>query len=135
MYIIELNLFCVIYLPLILSNTSWGMYSIPKDLEYTAIFLSINNETQCIPLICLSLTFMFFPLFYVNRMNSIKPEFVFKMLSKMLKGWSRTKIFCPFDPYHYILFMLLKHSFLPSRLLFQLAYFLTLMLPNFPITH
>ena len=34
------------------------MYSIPKESKYTAMFLSVNNETQCAPLLCLSSRFM-----------------------------------------------------------------------------
>ena len=45
-------------LSLILFNTSCGMYSILKKLKYTAVFLSINNETQCVPLLCLSSEFI-----------------------------------------------------------------------------
>ena len=48
----------VIDLSLILLNTSCGLYSIPKESKYTAIFLSINNETQCVSLLCLSSRFM-----------------------------------------------------------------------------
>ena len=31
---------------MILSNNHWGIYSIPKESKYTAVFLSINNEIQ-----------------------------------------------------------------------------------------
>ena len=48
----------VMNLSLILFNTSCGMYSILKRLKYTTVFLSINNETQCVPLLCLSSEFM-----------------------------------------------------------------------------
>ena len=43
---------------MILFNTSIGIYSIPKESKYAAVFLSINNETQCVPLLSLSSTFM-----------------------------------------------------------------------------
>ena len=39
-------------------NTSWGIYSIPKASKYTADILSINNKTQCVPLLFLSSRFM-----------------------------------------------------------------------------
>ena len=29
-----------------MSNNHWGIYSIPKESKYTAVFLSINNEIQ-----------------------------------------------------------------------------------------
>ena len=32
-------------------NTSCGIYSIPKESKYTAVFLSINNETPYVPLL------------------------------------------------------------------------------------
>ena len=48
-----LNIFLVIDLSLILFYTSTGIYQIP-----TAKFLSINNETQCAPLLILSLRFL-----------------------------------------------------------------------------
>ena len=44
-----LNILWVIDLSLILFNTSCGMYSIPKESMYTALFPSIINKTQCIP--------------------------------------------------------------------------------------
>ena len=41
----------VVNLSLILLNTSSGIYSVPKEKKQTAVFLSINNEAQCIPLL------------------------------------------------------------------------------------
>ena len=35
----------------VLFSTSWGIYLVPKELNYTAVFLSINNESQCVPLL------------------------------------------------------------------------------------
>ena len=43
---------------MILFNNSRGIYSIPKESKYTVTFLSINNETQCVLLLFLSLRFM-----------------------------------------------------------------------------
>ena len=40
-------------LSLILFNTSGGMHSIAKQSKYTAVFLPINNKTQCVPLLIL----------------------------------------------------------------------------------
>ena len=46
-------------LALILLNTSCGIYSIPKESKYTAVFLLIkSNEIQCVSLLCLSSRFM-----------------------------------------------------------------------------
>ena len=38
-------------------NVFYNIYSIPKELKYTVVFPSKNNETQCIPLLCLSSIF------------------------------------------------------------------------------
>ena len=48
----------VIDLSLSLFNTSWGKYSIPKDSKYLSVFLSTNNETQCVSLLLLLLRFI-----------------------------------------------------------------------------
>ena len=45
-------------LSLILFNVSWGIYSVPKESKYTGAFLSVNDETQCVPSLFLSLRFM-----------------------------------------------------------------------------
>ena len=45
-------------LSLVLVNTSWWLYSVPKESKYTPLFLSVNNETQCFPLLCLSSRFV-----------------------------------------------------------------------------
>ena len=46
-----LNILREIYLSLILFNTCYGIYSVPKESKYTAVFLSINNETQYVSLL------------------------------------------------------------------------------------
>ena len=51
----KLNMLCAIDLSLILLKTSSGIYSIPKELNYIAVLLSINNESKCVPLPFLSL--------------------------------------------------------------------------------
>ena len=66
----------VINLSLILFNISFGIYSIPKESKYAAVFLLINNETQCVPLLCLSLRFV-----------------TYILISILLKGYSGTKNF------------------------------------------
>ena len=53
-----LNILQVIDLSLILFNTSWGIYSIPKESKYTTVFLSMNKETQCPALLVLSSRFV-----------------------------------------------------------------------------
>ena len=50
---------------LILFNTSRRVYSIPKEYKYTAVFVSINNETQCVPLLFLSPRFMIYAPFFI----------------------------------------------------------------------
>ena len=39
-------------------NNSCGIYSIPKESKYTAVYLSVNNETQCVPSFLLLLIFL-----------------------------------------------------------------------------
>ena len=48
----------VIDLPLILFNTSRGIYAIPKETKHKSIFRSVKNETQSVPLLFLLLRFM-----------------------------------------------------------------------------
>ena len=43
---------------LTLCNTSWGIYSVSKEWKYAAVFVSINNEAQRVPLLCLPSSFM-----------------------------------------------------------------------------
>ena len=51
-----------------LFNTSSGIYSIPKE-KYTTAFLSISNETQCVPLLFLSLRFVTYsPSFILGKL-------------------------------------------------------------------
>ena len=52
-------------LSLILRNTSYVIYSGPKESKYPAIFLSINNEKQCVPLLCLSSGSITYAPFYI----------------------------------------------------------------------
>ena len=51
-------MFCLIDFSLILPNTCFGIYYILRESKYTAVFLLINNESQCVPLFCLSSRFM-----------------------------------------------------------------------------
>ena len=53
-----LNMLQVMDLSLFLFNTCGEPYSIPNESNYTAVFLSVTNEIQCIPLLCLSSRFM-----------------------------------------------------------------------------
>ena len=44
----------MIDLSFILNNaSSWGIHQILKESNYTAAFLSIKNETHCLPLLFL----------------------------------------------------------------------------------
>ena len=62
-------------LSLILPNNSWGIYSIPKESKHTAAFLSINNETQCVPLFCLPLRFITYaPSFILRKLSFEKTQ-------------------------------------------------------------
>ena len=63
------NLFWVIDLSLIMFDTSWGIYSIPKESKYTPAFMSINNEARCILLPFLSSRFMTYaPSFILGKL-------------------------------------------------------------------
>ena len=64
-----LSILSIIHLFLILFNTYCRIYSIPEESKYTAVFLSINNETQCVPLILLSLRFITYaPSFILGKL-------------------------------------------------------------------
>ena len=92
-----------ICLCLILLNNSWRIYSIPKESKYTAVFLSINNKTQCVPLLCLLLRFMtYVPFFILGKLSIEKTplnlcsQLKYLVISILVIGWSRTKHFYPY---------------------------------------
>ena len=61
------------YLSLILFNTLCGIYSIPKESKFKAVFLSINNEIHYTPLLFLLLKFMpYAPSFILGKSISLK---------------------------------------------------------------
>ena len=97
-------------LSLILFNTSRGVYSIPK--------------TKCAPLFCFSSKFLIYaPSFLLLKLSlrkrslNLSSWLKYLVISILLKEWSRTKHFYPYDTYYYILFQL-------SWLLFQLTHLL-----------
>ena len=59
-------------LSLILLNTSCAIFSFPKESKYTGVCLSINNETKCVPLLCLSLRFIAYVLYFILRKLSFE---------------------------------------------------------------
>ena len=64
-----LNILRVIDLFLISFNTSWGIYSIPKESKYRVVFLAINNKTQYVPLLFLSSRFVTYaPYFIISKL-------------------------------------------------------------------
>ena len=92
-----------------LYNNSGGIYSIRIVSKYTTAFLSINGETQCVTLLCLSSKFMTYASFFyskwiISQRNAIKPRFVIEIL----KRWSRIQ---KNYPYHYIHFLFLQLLF------------------------
>ena len=120
-------------LSLIFFSTSWGTYSFSKESECTVVFLSRDNETQCVSLLFFcqrDLWYALHLLLYVSYLSSklsIKPRFVIEdvvistLLKRcliLLKRWSRTKTFYPYDAYCY--------NFQFSWHLLQLRYFLIL---------
>ena len=55
----------VMDLLLILFNTSWEKYLIPKKSKYAAVFLSENNENQRVSLLYLSSKFISYALPFI----------------------------------------------------------------------
>ena len=48
---------------------SSGIYLIPKESKYTAVFLLINDKTQCVPLLFASSKFMTYaPSFILGKL-------------------------------------------------------------------
>ena len=86
----------------------------PKRIKYTALFLSKNNEIQCVPLLCLSSRFMTYVQSFVLSKLSLKKKKTLKLGSWskylliiiLLKGWSVIKKFYPDDRCCYIVFLL-----------------------------
>ena len=67
---------------------SWGIYLTLKESKYTAVFLLINDKTQCVPLIFLSSKFMTYaPSFILSKLflekRTIKYEFVSEVISNL----------------------------------------------------
>ena len=82
------------------------------------VFLSINNETQCAPLLCLSLRFMTYgPSIVLGNLSLQKTslnlglQLKYLAISILLKGWSGTRSSYSHDPCLYILFLLSEHLF------------------------
>ena len=63
---------CVTELSFILLYTFCGIYLIQVESKYTAVFLSVNNETQYVPLFCLSSIFMRYALSFILRKLSLE---------------------------------------------------------------
>ena len=104
----------MIDLSFVLFNRSWRIYFISKESKYTILFLSINNTTQLILILRLSSRFMTYaPSFILGKLSlenisiNLGSKLKYLVISILLKQWDRTKDFYPFDPYYYILFMLL----------------------------
>ena len=89
------------------------MYSITKESKYKAVFLLINNKTQCVPFLCLSSRFMTYaPSCILGKLSpeqtplNLVSSFKYLVILILLKGLSRTKNFDPIDLYYYILCVL-----------------------------
>ena len=122
-------------LSLILLNTSWGIYSVLKESKYTVVFVSINNKTQCVPLLfyhwdlwyMLLLLFHICSFFYMILFLFLWPlrktplnlgfSIICLVVWILLNGWSGTKFFYTNDLYYYI-FLLLEQLFMSLQLLF-----------------
>ena len=95
---------------LILLSTYCGIYSIPKESNYSAMFMVVNNKSQSVSLLCLSSIFMTCGTSCILRKLSLKKlplnlslQLKYVVILLHLKGWSRTK---KFHPCYYILFLL-----------------------------
>ena len=56
-------------LSLTLINNSWAIYSILEWSNYSSVFLSVNNENQCVSLLSLSSKFVTYgPSFILGRL-------------------------------------------------------------------
>ena len=72
----------------VLPNISYGICSMPKESKHTTIFLSMNNEAQCVPLLCLSSRFMIYAPFFILvklslEKNTIETRFMIEILSNL----------------------------------------------------
>ena len=76
-------------------NSSCRIYLIPKDPKYRAVFLSIKNGTQCVPLFFLSLGFITYaPSFILGKLfydKNLDSQLKYLIISILLKGWGITK--------------------------------------------
>ena len=95
---------------LILFNIYCGIYSIPKQSKFTVVFLPINNETQCIPLLYLSSRFMAFaPSFILDKLSlektplNLDSKLKDLVISILPKWWSGSKKFYLYDPWYFFL--------------------------------
>ena len=72
---------------MILFNTACGIYLIQKESKYTAVFLSISTETQCIPLLLPSIFLTYAPSFILGKLflekNVIKYKLVIEIISNL----------------------------------------------------
>ena len=79
-----LDILEVIDFSLILLCTSKGIYSIPQESKYAAVFVSINNGTQCFPLLFyhIDLLHTFHLLLYANCFlkDAIKSRFIIEII-------------------------------------------------------
>ena len=70
-----------------LLDTTCAVCSILKQSKYTAALVSIDNETQCVPLLCLSSRFMTYTSSFILgklslEKNTIKPRLIIEILSR-----------------------------------------------------
>ena len=101
---------------LILLSTYCGIYSIPKESNYSAMFMVVNNESQSVSLLCLSSIFITCGTSCILGKLSLKKlplnlssQLKYVVILLYLKGWSRTK---KFHPCYYILFLPFPRPFI-----------------------
>ena len=77
----------MIDLSLILFSISRGLYSIPKESKYTAVFLSIDNGTQWVSLLLSSAVMTYALLFILSKLfleiSAFKSRFIIEIISKL----------------------------------------------------
>ena len=85
-------------LSLILFNASCRIYLFPKESKYPTVLLSINNDTQCVPLLSFWSRFMTYAylsskLFIEKSQLSLGLSLKHLVILILIKGWSGAKIF------------------------------------------
>ena len=117
----------MIDLSLIFFYTFWGIYSLPKESKCRVVFLSINYQTQCVSLLCLSSGIKTYIRFFIlGKTPLIVGSWLkYLIIFILLKGWRRAKNFYPHESCYYVPFLLSWYLYLLLWLLFLLLQLLS----------